>query len=501
MPEISSLPALPALVAPVAVAGPAPAAPVGSEAPGEGFLAQLKTALAGLANAAMPRILTGTQSTVEPALPKQAVTDEPHTDDRSKDVMPEILAALGFVPVPLVMQPRLEQAAEAPQPVATQPVARQTVAAQPVAAQQVASQPVANQPLPNPIAGAPRPQTPHSASAAASTHAAESDAHTASAVTAAAPAPAPAAEQPATLDPRALADLPKDNTVKLTPVAPHEMRAHAPQPERSRSGDTAPRQNDALQAVASLVDDAPVMRAPATQHAAQQSSDQQSQSGSTFAEELAPAKTSSEPASSTSEIASPEPQVDAAAAGITAPPQVAHAAMPTHVQPSHVVNQIAQQADLYRLPGNRGVRIQLHPEDLGGLDVTLRYSPTGGIQLHISAEHASTGALVQAGWHELRDALATQGITPDRLVMSVSAPASAGGSNFSSNGGDANRQDAGLASFTQGGNGQGGQRQDDEPRRVSRAWFGDAESTSTSDEQAAPARASTATDVRIDYRV
>src|SRR5204863_10022904 len=127
------------------------------------------------------------------------------------------------------------------------------------------------------------------------------------------------------------------------------------------------------------------------------------------------------------------------------------------VHPGEVVSQIAHQADLYRLPGNRGVRIQLHPEDLGGVQVTVRYGAGGALQLHINVEHAATGALVQAGWSELRNALATQGISPERLVMSVTAPTSSSQLDFSGGGGG-RQTDPGMASFAQSQSGQ--QRQD-----------------------------------------
>ena len=132
-------------------------------------------------------------------------------------------------------------------------------------------------------------------------------------------------------------------------------------------------------------------------------------------------------------------------------------AQPEAVHPGEVVSQIAHQADLYRLPGNKGVRIQLHPEDLGGVQVTIRYGAAGGLELHIAVEHAATGALVQAGWSELRDALATQGISPDRLALSVTAPASANQLDFSSNG-NGYRSEAGLSAFADGG--QSGQKRD-----------------------------------------
>jgi flagellar hook-length control protein FliK len=170
----------------------------------------------------------------------------------------------------------------------------------------------------------------------------------------------------------------------------------------------------------------------------------------------------------------------------------------TNVHPGEVVNQIAQQVDLYRLPGNKGVRIQLHPEDLGGVQVTLKYATGGNLELHISVEHAATGALVQAGIGQLRNALATQGFHPDRLVMSVSAPAASSQMDFSSNNhGGSYRSDSGLTAFTQ--NGQSGQHRDtsrdDDSARF--GWGSSSDRASTSEVTPTTTHLSTS---RIDYR-
>src|SRR5947209_4762015 len=170
----------------------------------------------------------------------------------------------------------------------------------------------------------------------------------------------------------------------------------------------------------------------------------------------------------------------------------------TPVQTAEVVSQIVHQAELYRLPGNRGVRIQLHPEDLGGVQVTVRYAVGGGVELHINVEHAATGALVQAGWTELRDALATQGISPDRLVMSVTGPDSANQLDFSSNGGGTYRSDSGLAQFGQGGQSDRQHPDGGDDGRFSRAWSGRLESTSATDDF--PRVATSGAASRIDYR-
>lgn len=166
---------------------------------------------------------------------------------------------------------------------------------------------------------------------------------------------------------------------------------------------------------------------------------------------------------------------------------------------TEVATQIARQADLYRLPGGKGVRIQLHPDDLGGVDVTLRYSPAGGVQLHINVEHAATGQLVQAGWAELRDALAAQGITPDRLMMSVTAPSGGSGLDMSFNGQNGGRAGADLAGFSQGHAGQRQSSSRDDDSGLTRTWFSDMDAPESA--PADRARSAVATSSRIDYRV
>ena len=189
-----------------------------------------------------------------------------------------------------------------------------------------------------------------------------------------------------------------------------------------------------------------------------------------------------------------------AAAATTAPGGVA---LPADVHPADVASQIVHQADLYRLPGNKGVRIQLHPDDLGGVQVTLRYAAGGGIELHINAEHAATGALVQAGWTELRDALATQGISPDRLVMSITSPQHASQMDFSSNGnnGSGYRSDQGLTAFGGGQQNQQNQQEAGEDARAPRRWTSGSGDDAILASDDTPRATSAATASRIDYRV
>jgi flagellar hook-length control protein FliK len=181
----------------------------------------------------------------------------------------------------------------------------------------------------------------------------------------------------------------------------------------------------------------------------------------------------------------------AAAAAAPGAPDAAH--------PRGVVAQIAQQAELYRLPGGRGVRIQLHPDGLGGVEVTLRYGNAGALELHVNVEHAATGALVQAGWSDLRDALSLQGISPDRLVMSVSGPdganlSSDSGSFGGSGSGGSFRADTGAMGFGQSSQGQ----QEHQAASGARSRWTPSLEAAPQEEHAA---AASSTSSRIDLRV
>ncbi len=149
------------------------------------------------------------------------------------------------------------------------------------------------------------------------------------------------------------------------------------------------------------------------------------------------------------------PDVATAAQGVSAPAL----ARPEPAPPADVVAQVARQADLYRLPGGQGVRIQLQPEGLGSVDVTVRYGPGRTVELHLAVESTATGALLQAGWGDLRDALLAQGFSTDRLVLSVVAPSPADASG-TQGGQTGARADPGATGFGQqpGGRQGGGER-------------------------------------------
>jgi hypothetical protein len=465
VPEIApATPLLPASPAPVAAATPVAPTEAGASVPD--FLGQLKAALKNLAGA-LPVLPTAPQP-VTPGVAGTDATTTPTADEAtapkttaqpSADVM-EILATLGFVPAPL-------------QPPVAPPTDGEVLAA-----------PLDAKAMPQATGGPAQAQT--AASAQAEPKRTDS-------------APAVASEVHAKLDDAM-------TTVTPAPVAPTALESQTvSQPPKTATTDAAaPAESAATTAVSQVLPREPQttipVPAPAASvahtalvqpHLQNDGGTSQQNTGGDDSHQQHAATATTHVAASTETSSPPVIDPTLAAAGTNAAASTTAAPQPTNIHPGQVVSQIAQQSDLYRLPGNRGVRIQLHPDDLGGVQVTVRYAAGGGLELHIN---------VEAGWTQLRDALATQGISPDRLVMSVTGPGSANQLDFSSNGSNAGyRPDQGLSTFTQSG--QSGQQQQgasDEPT-TRRAWNPGAGEPSPSDDQ--PRAAAVAAASRIDYRV
>jgi flagellar hook-length control protein FliK len=470
-------------------AGPAPTQD--KTAPTD-FLGQLKTALKNLTKAVKqpvaetepaPRLPTAAQG---PAFDTPAASPTPKDSspaDDAKDALPDVLAALGFVPVPLAFAPpapvlsagTAHAGAAEPGPAAAAPLHAQLPHAAPADVTQPAAaapEPLLELPkLPQPEAALPMPVLPSAPPLTALPHIstrAKTAPTEASPLLTSSAASAPAAPTP-----------PTDSSAQALGAAigiPQGQPVQHHAPVATGSAEVPP------QAIAAAQQSAP-------QNFSGQGSadDRQQPNGPKTVERI------DQTPSATPVTAAPDAAMAAATGATLASSPIA---LPPHVRPAEVVSQIAHQADLYRLPGNRGVRVQLHPEDLGGVEVTLRYGAGGALQLHINVEHAATGSLVQAGWSQLRDALATQGISPDRLIMSVTAPASSSQLDFSG-GGSGRQTDPGMANFAQSQSGQ--QRQDNSEQTGPRGWNGAIESTAPSDDSPRVASPSAPTS-RIDYR-
>jgi flagellar hook-length control protein FliK len=459
-------PVVPATPAASAVAGAAPASTAG----GQDFLGQLTAALKtlkGLAGA-----VTGTPVVADVAAPTDTAAPQPddvqpgpveETPAVPDDVM-ELLASLGLVPVPQPVQPSAEAT-----PVGDSARDTTSTSSYPAVAVPADTAPT------TPTTSGPQPplsEVPREASS---------------------PAQPPLAQKPVALDTSALvATAPSQTPLDGSSPSPSTVdNVPAPRPQVAPTSQQQQPQVPAplhpgLQHASVLAG----AQDSAQQGGSQDTGDQSRDHAADKSAAVGPAK-SDQPATVQHDVNVP---INVAAS--VAQPQAA-----SNAHPAEVVNQIAQQVDLYRLPGSKGVRIQLHPEDLGGVQVTLKYASGGNLELHISVEHAATGALVQEGIGQLRDALATQGFHPDRLVMSVSAAGASSqmdlSSNNNSNGG-AYRSDSGFAAFTQ--NGQSGQQRDT-PGNNASAGFGWSSSRDVSPTSEVAPIATDLSTSRIDYRV
>jgi flagellar hook-length control protein FliK len=444
MPEILPV-SVPMPAAPAA--GVAPAAPVALDAAPADFIGQLAAALKGLKGIA----------TAVKAIPSQPATPAPATDIAPQDGTPaaaakpatptddvtELMASLGLVLLPQPQAPVLHADAPAAEP--TAPITAVQQALVPQAVQAATAKPAPDAKATEELA-AKLPPTPVSHELAR--HVAE-------------------------------------NVLVPKPVANAQTAGDQPQPAIPAA---------ATQPLAQHTP-APQPVAPGLQpHMRNESGAFQQPAGGQEHHHTG----SSTKSQSIDEVALrtesvPQPAFADAALTSTAPVASAAAATPQAVD---VASQIAHQVDLYRLPGSKGVRIQLHPEDLGGVQVTVRYGTGGSLELHVNVEHAATGTLVQDGLNHLRDALATHGFEPDRIVMSVTAPSAASQMDFNSNGNGSYRSDPGMTAFTQ--DGQSGQpRSDQDDPRGPRGWSSALDSDDTP--HGAPQSAS-GTSV-IDYRV
>lgn len=445
------MPSAPAPIAGVAATAPA-AAPAAGGAAAADFMGQLAAAVKGLKGLAA---MVKGAPTVAPQLPD--ATPDTSKDDTARadanqaptDDVLELLATLGMtlVPGPHTTPLPADAAGAGAAPAAKGPVAPQPGLMLP--------QSPAQQVDPNAVkqVAAAMPQTPTSQPAGK---------HVA--------APAPALELPN-------AQLPVD--APQQPAPPVDAQAVAqPHPAQPQSA-----------AAPQLTTLPPELQQGQTGSAFQQSSNGSAQHNhsETKADSL------------TTQAVPERVYADAAA---SAAPTVPVSATEPHAdsQAVQVANQIAQQVDLYRLPGNKGVRIQLHPEDLGGVQVTLKYAAGGNLELHINVEHASTGNLVQESLNHLRDALATQGFHPDRMVMSISAPSAASQMDFNANNNGSYRSDPGLNAFMQD-NQSNQQRPGDDARRNAANWTFSTDTTSNSDDSPRTGFAPSAGNSTIDYRV
>jgi flagellar hook-length control protein FliK len=111
-----------------------------------------------------------------------------------------------------------------------------------------------------------------------------------------------------------------------------------------------------------------------------------------------------------------------AAPQVTAPPSATLAAAPAPPAGVGLEHAIETVRLALRAAADRGVshaRIELHPRELGGVEIHLRQT-ADGLVARVVAEHATAAQLLQHAGAELRRSLETQGLTLLRLDIGAS---------------------------------------------------------------------------------
>lgn len=86
-----------------------------------------------------------------------------------------------------------------------------------------------------------------------------------------------------------------------------------------------------------------------------------------------------------------------------------------------VVRQIASQMEASIQQGRSSIRVQLHPQELGGIDIRFA-SSAQGVSVTVYAEQASTGRLLEAQLNQLRQSLNDAGVNLAQLNIHHESP-------------------------------------------------------------------------------
>lgn len=86
-----------------------------------------------------------------------------------------------------------------------------------------------------------------------------------------------------------------------------------------------------------------------------------------------------------------------------------------------MVHQIARQMEVSIQQGRSSLRVQLHPQELGGIDIRFA-SSSQGVSVTVYAEQASTGRLLEAQLNQLRQSLSEAGVTLAQLNIHHESP-------------------------------------------------------------------------------
>jgi flagellar hook-length control protein FliK len=128
--------------------------------------------------------------------------------------------------------------------------------------------------------------------------------------------------------------------------------------------------------------------------------------------------------------------------GIAQQSSVVSANTPTVSQAdkTNVTQQMAGAVKQAVDSGRQEVRLHLSPEDLGGISIRI-VSQGGQISLHITADNAHTGQLIESSMHELTQSIQNQGLSMGKAEVGYSQTDTFGGfSGFQQQSGNQSQQ-------------------------------------------------------------
>ncbi len=86
--------------------------------------------------------------------------------------------------------------------------------------------------------------------------------------------------------------------------------------------------------------------------------------------------------------------------------------------PAYLVNQVGRQISRTILRGERGIKLQLHPPELGGMKIEMDIKDNA-LKLGMIIESSSVKEILLSNAHELRQALVEQGIKLEKLDIHI----------------------------------------------------------------------------------
>lgn len=87
--------------------------------------------------------------------------------------------------------------------------------------------------------------------------------------------------------------------------------------------------------------------------------------------------------------------------------------------PAHLINQVGRQVSRSILRGERVIKLQLHPPELGGMKIDMDIKDNI-LKLGVRIENNSVKELLLSNAHELRQALVEQGVKLEKLDIQIS---------------------------------------------------------------------------------